>query len=167
MDGNKEQHQYLVTAVRESFEHLAFMQPVFLTSLDPPTTVRVFWVCEMLVIRPVGALFCLRIEHGALKKTAASIWGRPEESLDDNLLTDTLAELLNTVGGKYMQLVLPDGRQFQLGLPKVTTTDGVAGGNDENLCFELEGYNFQVSLSGKELLGLEMEAIKDDSTALI
>lgn len=153
MDGNIQQ-QHLITAVRETFEHLAFMEPVYLNSRNLPKTSKTLWFCEMKIVRPVHGLFHLGIERDGLVKAASAIWGKPVDALGTSILTDTFGELLNTIGGKYMQLILFDGQSFQLGLPTVMKNEEAFSDHRWGLLFDLEGYNFQISLSGEQLLSL-------------
>lgn len=116
MDGSNDKlGQCINAAVSEVLKTIASMD---ITSDETPTEEihEVRWV-SMDVLNPVQGQFRLLMSREMTKKITKTMFGVSDSSLTDALLEDSLSELLNTVVGRLMTLLLPKDQAYQLGLP--------------------------------------------------
>jgi len=62
----------------------------------------------------------LNASQELLYQLAENMYAMEREELDDQLINDLLAEILNTIAGLFMTAVLPSDTKFVLGLPKLS-----------------------------------------------
>ncbi len=90
-----------------------------------------------------------------------------EYEVQDTMLQDTQAELLNTLAGRFLAALLPEDKTFQLGLPKFCPRE--EHGRDEPVrvwYFALGSDQFQVSVSGESLLNAAGTKMQSHRSAL-
>ena len=58
-----------------------------------------------------------------LAKMAETLFWLPEQGVTDRILKDVLAELLNTVAGRFLDSFLPQQQKFRIGLPELAGPD--------------------------------------------
>lgn len=65
------------------------------------------------------------------EKIVADMCGDEFEDVNQEMIDDMLAELINTIGGRFSALLLPDNQRFTLSLPrKLTTRTGADSQNN-------------------------------------
>ena len=82
-----------------------------------------------------------------------NIYGLEAIQLTKNNQIDTLNELLNTVAGRFMQILTPPTMQFELGLPAPNVDDAITGELVLNLSFRADQGYLVFSLIGNNLNG--------------
>ncbi len=75
-----------------------------------------------------------------LKETARNIFAlEPEAPVSEDMLNDTVSELLNTVSGQFMRSVTPKDEFYELGLPVIGSFEmNEIGKEAVNCAFETE-----------------------------
>jgi len=101
-------------AVGESIENMAFMEVTHGT--EAPTG-EVSWA-SISIDDPIRDRLYLGIPLPLLRQLTGSVFGLDEAELTEQMLRDTLAELLNTLGGVLFTRILPPQVTYQLGLPE-------------------------------------------------
>lgn len=133
----------LKKAIIETIENLAFIQ--LIEAEDP----RAFdsgpgYSQDMLsVYMPVKSEYGILImsaSNAILKETARNIFAlEPDAEIGENVITDTVSELLNTVSGQFMRSLTPKDEFYELGLPVVGTFDlSSVNGESVSCAFETE-----------------------------
>ncbi len=109
-------------AVRNTFEAIAFAEVLPVAEIENAEIARCLEKEAVWAQLPLGAplggearLQLTRTHAEALVRTVA--WGNQEEVPEERLL-DAVAELLNTLAGNMLCLLLPQEESFTLGLPK-------------------------------------------------
>lgn len=105
------------------------------------------------VRQPFAEKFLLTVEWPLLQEMTCNIYGLEAEELTKNNQIDTLNELLNTVAGRFMQILTPPTMQFELGLPVLNTDDAIADEPALNLAFCSDQGYLVFSLIGHNLIG--------------
>ncbi len=100
-------------AVSESIENMAFME---VTHGDNPPEEDLMWV-SMSIEDPIKDTLYLGVPEPLMKELTAGVFAMDEDELEEQLIKDTLAELLNTLGGVFYTKALPESQTYQLGLP--------------------------------------------------
>ncbi|MDY0191584.1 MAG: chemotaxis protein CheX [Desulfuromonas sp.] len=83
---------------------------------------------NLLVTEPVLFEMHLNSSQELLYQLAENMYAMEREELDDQLIKDLLAEILNTVAGLLMTAILPPETKFALGLPELS--DEIVGGSE-------------------------------------
>ncbi len=110
-------NEALIAAVLETFENLAFMEPESTPGGEFMADRAL--CCSLAIQAPLKNRMQITMGEGLGKHIAGTIWSLPRESVDDQMCRDVLAELLNTIAGRFMKALLPGDQTFQLGLPEV------------------------------------------------
>ncbi|MDP3478726.1 MAG: chemotaxis protein CheX [Desulfoprunum sp.] len=134
----------LVAAVLETFENLAFMEPEF--SPDKEFVAEVTFCCSLAIRTPLQCSIQIAMDEDLGKLITATIWSRQKDSVDEQMCRDALAELLNTIAGRFMKAVLPADQTFQLGLPEISEGCCAAGSDCKVFDFSLNGGMFRIAL---------------------
>lgn len=111
--------EIMQTAVAECLENMAFME-VFPAEPDAAEPEDPIWV-SLLVLEPTQGEFRLALSRALLDEISANIYG-PGTEVTAQQNADLLAELLNTILGRFMSAILPM-ESFKLGIPEAGTTD--------------------------------------------
>ncbi len=145
----KEWQQAMTAAVTETLENMAFMEiqgdTGELTPIDDPV-----WV-TLLVHEPAPGEFRLVLPKALLAAMAGNVYG-PTAQLGEQQLRDLLAELLNTMAGRFLGRILP-GEAFRLGIPQAGK--GAPPPADPHAChwrFLAEELPLSLTASGAPLL---------------
>jgi len=102
-------------AVSETFENMAFLAVEPVSSAERQEVDIL--VASLLMHDPCQGEFRLLMPRDLLLQVAEALFALPVEELNDQLIEDTLSELLNTIAGRFLNEVLP-GSVYQLGLPE-------------------------------------------------
>ena len=71
------------------------------------------------VLEPTRGQFFLFIDRVLLTNLTRLVYALPEEEIDPATEEDLLAELLNTIAGRFLAAILPPEQGFSLGIPHV------------------------------------------------
>jgi len=145
----------MARAVVETFENLAFMEPARLNGPPPPAPAEEMMAYSLLINEPLQGEIRLRMPRSLVRLTTRTIWSQQDDALQEKMLQDTLAELLNTMVGRFLAELLAEEETFQLGLPEPCICEDLGG--EENACiwyFSLDEAVFQVVAIGESLLAI-------------
>lgn len=134
----------LVGAVVETFENLAFMEPEFTPEKEFTTGVTL--CCALAIHEPLQSTMQIVMDEDLGRLITATIWSRQKDSVDEQMCRDALAELLNTIAGRFMKALLPADQTFQLGLPEVSENCSSSGVGCRVFPFSLSSSMFQIAL---------------------
>jgi hypothetical protein len=104
------------------------------------------------LLEPLAGNFWLFLPKDLLTSIAENVYVMGTDEIDQHILQDTLAELLNTIAGKIMQEALSEDQLFSLGLPQ--HAEEVSVKPDEILkkwFFEIQESLFYVAFTGEEI----------------
>lgn len=157
-DNSHKLQEIMTNAVIDTFENMAFTEVIRTDQSAPedPGLLR----ANILIHDPVPGELRLVIPHQLATAIAEALYNPTDESELDKLLSDVLAELLNTIAGRVMAEAIPD-QTFRLGLPET-----VEGSFDETdlpsvqCAFEAEGSSFFLAVCGDALNGLAVDNSK-------
>lgn len=138
----------LVAAVLETFENLAFMEPEF-------TPGRAFaddgaLRCSLAIHSPLRSTMEMAMGDDLAAAVAGTIWSIDKTDVDEQMRRDIVAELLNTIAGRFMKTLVPVDRTFQLGLPEFSARPGAVRQNLQLFPFSLGGGMFRIALMAPE-----------------
>lgn len=138
-------NEALVAAVLETFENLAFMEP-------ESTPGREFAAgralcCSLAILSPLRSSMQIAMDEDLGKLITGTIWSMQIDSVDEQMCRDALAELLNTIAGRFMKALLPADQVFQLGLPEISQECCTAKSGAQLFPFTLGDGMFQIALS--------------------
>jgi hypothetical protein len=136
----------------ETFENMTFME-VFSRPSEDQNPILLEPVGKLLpVLEPLAGNFWLFLPKELLIGIAENVYVMETDEIEQQILQDTLAELLNTIAGKIMQEALSEDQLFSLGLPE--PAEEVSIKPDETLnkwFFEVQEALFYVAFTGEEL----------------
>lgn len=148
--------QALGRALTETLENMAFMEARACPQGEGPGREEQRLCVSLPILAPVQGELRLCAPRQLLQKVAAVIFLRNEEEIDEQILLDTAAELINTLAGRFLSRLLSPSQLFQLGLP---APQHAAGQEEHNWrghiwLFSAEDLLFSLGASGDSLLGL-------------
>lgn len=105
------------SALAESFEGLAFIEyDSWEIIQNIPETFTKQYITSVNICNPFKADLQLICSRQFIANTVESITGEePADNTDE--FSDTLNELLNTFAGRFMVKLLPNGEEFDFGIP--------------------------------------------------
>jgi hypothetical protein len=136
----------MVDAVVETFENLAFMEPEHLPGERPSfdeTAIRY----RLAITSPFAGWIRLIIEKDLAASIAGTVWSLDPAEVEDQLCRDNIAEILNTIAGRFMKAAIPDDQLFALGLPEPCGSESGNGEMNTHYSFLLEGSPFRIDLA--------------------
>ncbi|MGD0621679.1 MAG: hypothetical protein ABSA82_04340 [Thermacetogeniaceae bacterium] len=116
-----------------------------------------FWKMKLPVVQPLAGELLLAVEPALLQEITRNIYGLDAEQPVRDRELDTLAELLNTIGGKLMQVIVPPTVKYELGLPVLAVNDGTSTVPGMCLVFRSEEKHLILSIVGQNLISEVMK----------
>jgi CheY-specific phosphatase CheX len=138
----------IVNAVTETMENMAFEQVEESVEATATPAGDLIWA-SMPVIRPSKAEISIELSNDYAKAVTEALFGFMENGPDDNIVRDALAEMLNTIGGRFMAQLTPAKQEFELGLPTVGAGKSKVSPNDSAAVnFNVGEHILRVYISG-------------------
>ncbi len=70
------------------------------------------------ILKPVNGKLALVVSNECAKLLINNVYDEiQEEEISDNAINDMLSEIINTIGGRFMDSVLASDQEFELGIP--------------------------------------------------
>ena len=113
----------LVNAVETTLESMVFHQAEYIGNsiTDEDTGAEKIWAV-IPIYSPIEGEFLLEVTKDYAREVTASVYGMVDEKETDDAATyDAIAELVNTIAGRFIQELIPQEQEFALGLPKTGT----------------------------------------------
>ena len=142
--------QAIQSAVVETFENMTFMEVLHHPQEDQEPVLLEPQGVLLPVTEPIEGVFWLFMPKNLLTVIAENVYVMETDEIDQQILQDTLAELLNTIAGKIMQEALPEDQLFSLGLPQ--PVEEMQAKPDETMqkyFFEMQEMLFLVGFTGE------------------
>lgn len=133
----------LKKAITETLQNLAFIQLVEVDNGRAAVRGPGYSQDMLSVYMPVRSeygVLVMSASNAILEETARNIFALdPDAPVGDDVLNDTISELLNTVSGQFMRSVTPGDEFYELGLPVLGEFDlNGTGGETASCAFETE-----------------------------
>ena len=136
----------MVDAVVETFENLAFMEPEHLPGEHLSFSETA--ICYQLAITsPFVGWVRLTMEPDLAATIAGTVWSIDPAEVEEQLCRDNIAEILNTIAGRFMKAAIPGDQLFALGLPEPCGPESGTGEVNTHYIFLLEGSLFRIDLA--------------------
>lgn len=137
----------LLKAVMATMENIAFEEPEVLPG---PVDIEGETVSFSLqVVSPYLLLTKIEIPKRLAAELTRTIYRDDEKKITDDLLDDTVGELLNTIIGTMMGDLTLGERIFEMGLPQKTVgTKETPAGKVRTIFFRIEGLPFCIEIYG-------------------
>jgi len=120
MHSREEWDLAMLTAVAETLENMAFMEVTVAPSDFDVSTAQNTWA-SILVLEPTQGEFRLILSQNLLLAIGTNMYG-PATPLTPPQLTDLLAEIINTIVGRFMGQLF-SLEPFRLGIPQPASND--------------------------------------------
>lgn len=136
----------LALAMEETLEHLAFMLVEHQEETCAAGAKTLIWA-RLELVSPLPGLLGLEMDEELTSRLLQMVTGESGGSAE--MLRDTVAELANTLAGRFLNRRLGGGTEFQLGLP--LSGQGPLPGNGlawQRQVFQVEGGCLRISLAG-------------------
>jgi len=167
--------QAVFSAVSETFEAMIFTQiaPAYLSDIgytSPEPTVEnteaqrsdsvesafdlpIFYQSFIDLIEPKKVSFSMIFPTGLAISITKNLYGWTEENdPPENQIQDSLTEIINTVAGKLMTILLDDQSTFTLGLPTLKTLKNLSFGKGEIYSYKTtDNFSFYFIIEGELL----------------
>ena len=140
-------------AVAKALENMAFMEVEHAGS-PPPTASKEPMGASLLIHDPVQWELTLSMPRRLVLDIVTAVYAMPEDEVAEELLHDLLAELLNTIAGRFLSEILRPSETFTLGLPERCRD---AMGDERPLLtwhYIADGLPFGIAATGPSLAGL-------------
>ena len=145
--------EIIASAVEETFEEMAFLEACRVEAPDDPPDEGILLRASLLVHDPFPGEMCIVAPRSLITGVATGLFAVEEEDIVDSTLLDLLAELLNTIAGRVMNEMTPEGVTFRLGLPEPGGESFADEGSGAvECCFDVDGEVLSVTASGDALL---------------
>ncbi len=120
-------HAAISEVLEEALEAMAFISIDECSAEEAGQLQQQSMKVDLLITEPVLFEMRLSVSTELLYQIAETMYTMDREELDEQLVKDLLAEMLNTVAGRFMTEILPEQTPFTLSLPEeATDQDGSA-----------------------------------------
>lgn len=120
-ESNTDRQKEMFSAVSTTIENLTFMEVFPASGPDPSLSASYtdLLFASQLVLEPIQGEFSLTMSRNLLTQLVISVYGPllAGPASDENL-HDLLAELLNTIAGRFLSEILPQEMGFRLDVPQ-------------------------------------------------
>ncbi|MBU0484929.1 MAG: hypothetical protein KKB30_10495 [Proteobacteria bacterium] len=143
----------MYSAISETIESMAFMEVIPTDDSHEPE--KDCLCVSLLVHDPVQGEFELFMGRDLITMLADTVYGPVMAEVSDQNIFDLLAEILNTVVGRFMSDILPEDTSFKLGVPEICVGD--CSRNTSSLKkweYIIEDFTFGLTVTGESLLKL-------------
>jgi hypothetical protein len=135
----------MVDAVVETFENLAFMEPEHIPG-EHPTFSETAIRYRLAITSPFTGWIRISIGKDLAATIAGTVWSLDPAEVEERLCRDNIAEILNTIAGRFMKAAIPEDQLFSLGLPEPCGPESVTAEGYTTYPFLLEGSFFRIDL---------------------
>lgn len=117
---------------------------------------------SIAIIKPIHGTMILEFKCGYAQKLTEAIYGEiGDDNLSASTVLDAVAELINTISGRFIDELISADKEFELGLPNTGEGDTPEIENEViSLLFDLGGYTMRAVVSGNDILNLVSEKKK-------
>jgi CheY-specific phosphatase CheX len=146
----------LLTAVTDTLEGMAFIQADLLQESESslPGSENQQWV-SLPLLQPYQGEIVIEFPGELGRQIAEALYGPEDNCTEETVISDTLAELLNTLAGRFMKELLEPDREFELGFPTVSKGKAPDGADQAtSLVFDIAGLSFKASVAGEDFKAL-------------
>jgi len=113
-------HAKVTEVMEETLENMAFISLEECSEEEVEELAQPQLGVNLLVTEPALFEMHLNASTELLYQLAENMYAMDREELDEQLINDLLAEILNTVAGLFMTAILPADTKFTLGLPELS-----------------------------------------------
>lgn len=154
MENLRDLLQDKITAVmEETLENMAFISIEECSAEEAAELDQPQLGVNLLITEPVLFEMHLNTSKELLYQLAENMYAMDREELDEQLINDLLAEILNTVAGLFMSAVLPPETKFALGLPELS--DEIEGGSELTFNYIAEDCPITIEIKAADLDSLK------------
>lgn len=111
--------QVVGQAIAVTLENMAFMESAPVQADTEVPTTDNGMMARMLVLEPFQGEVQLAATTALLRNVIEVVHAFPDDEVVEEMLSDMLGELLNTIGGRLLTEYLPESQSYRLGLPEV------------------------------------------------
>jgi len=128
----------IIEVIEDIFENMLFMDAIYkeiVTEKEIPNHVEV----RLLVNHPFPGEFVFQAPKEFVSQAAGTLFMADESEVDEKMFNDVMNELLNTISGRIMAKITPEGKSFKLGLPeKMLSESFIIDDNESDIDFYFE-----------------------------
>ncbi|MCZ6820073.1 MAG: chemotaxis protein CheX [Calditrichaeota bacterium] len=107
----------LSSAVATTLENMTFEE---IEVVDEPASAEIsddmIWAA-VPILQPHEGELVVRVAPEYAKILAEEVFGSADEAISDAAVKDVIAEMANTIAGRFMNELVPSDEEFRLGLP--------------------------------------------------
>ncbi|HED09498.1 MAG TPA: chemotaxis protein CheX [Caldithrix abyssi] len=122
----------LTDAVTEAFENMAFAEVESCEDVETlPSGIDAYCV-TVDTLNPFKSKVAIIIDREASEELVMDMYGGDIEDVNEEIMNDALAEIGNTVVGRFLSRVVDEGQEFSLGFPECELYDGARYNRQKN-----------------------------------
>ncbi|ABA88453.1 hypothetical protein Pcar_1204 [Syntrophotalea carbinolica DSM 2380] len=106
-------------SIAVTLENMAFMEVLPMTEEAEAKKGEDAMSARLLVLDPLQAEMTLTLPVNLLQNIIDVVHAFPDDDVAEQIRTDMLGELLNTVAGRLLNDFLPENQAYRLGLPEM------------------------------------------------
>ncbi len=113
----------LTDAVTEAFENMAFVEVESCEDVESlPSGIDAYCV-TVDTLEPFKSKVAIIVDREASEELVLDMYGGDIEEVNEEIMSDALAEIGNTVVGRFLSHVVDEGEEFSLGFPECEPYD--------------------------------------------
>lgn len=116
-------HQKITIVLEETLENMAFVSIEECTPEEAATLKQKMLGANLLITEPELLEMRLDVSEELLYQIAETMYTMDRDELSDQLVNDLLAEILNTLAGRFMTEILPPESNFSLSIPELASDE--------------------------------------------
>ncbi len=141
------------SAVINSVENMLFIEVLPGDEQRSPPNEPDRLTVSILIHAPVLGELRLSMPESLATRITAAAYCLPAKEVTDEMRSDTLAEIINIIAGRFLNEILDDDQSFQLGLPQIESGPSIDQGvEQQKWTFLSDADAFTVVAIGSDLL---------------
>ncbi|MBW2185690.1 MAG: chemotaxis protein CheX [Deltaproteobacteria bacterium] len=142
-------HQKTTTVLEETLENMAFVSIEECTLEEAVNLKQQMLGVNLLITEPELLEMRLDVSKELLYQIAETMYTMDRDELSDQLINDLLAEILNTLAGRFMTEILPPESDFSLSIPELA--DGEESTSEFKFNYTAEDLPLSVEIKAAEM----------------
>ncbi len=140
----------LTAAIAQALETMAFEQVQLVAEKEviPAAAGDEIWV-SIPLLKPYQGELIMETSQQCARELAQALYSAEVNELSPEIISDTLGEMLNTIAGIFLQELLGDGQDFEIGFPQIGRHPHPQREDlRTSLLFELSGHILRAAVAG-------------------
>ncbi|MEA3465480.1 MAG: chemotaxis protein CheX [Thermodesulfobacteriota bacterium] len=146
-------HKKITEVLEETLENMAFVGIEECSEIEASELKQEMMGVNLMITDPELLEMRLNTSKELLYQIAETMYTMDRDELEEQLINDLLAELLNTLAGRFMSAIIPTETNFSLSIPELAEDEDEST-SDLKYYYIAEDYPLSVEIKAADIESL-------------